>query len=133
MRKLGKEIKKIRNSMNLSQEEFAQKIGFTGNSLKNAICNIEKGRNTISLDKLRLIEAMANLKDEPLKKLYFEEKLEDYGEEFDNKKNWRDFLKMVSCLSLFFALILPEIDFKEPLNIILLSSSRLPTAQDILC
>lgn len=53
----GMRIKKIREDMNLTKEEFAKKIGISGQYLGL----IERGQNYLSVDKLKKLCDLTNL------------------------------------------------------------------------
>lgn len=48
-KEIGLRIKKIREDMNLTKEEFSKKIGITSQFL----CMIENGKNCLSIEKLK--------------------------------------------------------------------------------
>lgn len=69
MNKIGKQIKKIREEKNLSQERFGFKIGVTGKT----ISSYERGR---SIPPLRILEQISEVYNVPLVKVRSKNKSE---------------------------------------------------------
>ncbi len=51
----GRKVKEIRLAKSMTQDELADKCGYSGNSKRAAILKIESGQNDIPLSKLSLI------------------------------------------------------------------------------
>ena len=61
--KFGKFLKQVREEAGLSQEEFAYKLGIN----RTYYGNLERGENSISIDKLQKISRVLNI---PLSELF---------------------------------------------------------------
>lgn len=70
---IGEKIKEYRKLNNISQTELASLIGVNVSFL----CKIEKNEKKVSLDKLKLIIKVLDIKEEDLENQYFIDKVDD--------------------------------------------------------
>lgn len=78
MKKLAKELKKLRKNRNITQKELSEKIGL---SSPQYISNVERGRCVISAPAIKKISKYLKISPEPLIKAH----MKDYETTFRNR------------------------------------------------